>query len=76
MTASQVQDAAVRPVVVNGETRQAKASTLAELLDEFGYGGQKVATALNGEFVPERARAETRLDAGCEIEIVAPRQGG
>lgn len=76
MAAGEVQDTAVRPVVVNGEARQARASTLADLLAEFGYGGQRVATALNGEFVPERSRGETRVAPGDQIEIVAPRQGG
>jgi sulfur carrier protein len=65
-----------RRLTVNGEARDVAARTLAELLDEMGYGGQKVATARNGDFVPERARAETKLDAADDIEIVAPRQGG
>ena len=65
-----------RSVVVNGEARQVSAGTLAALLDALGYGGQKVATALNGEFVPARLRAETHIAAGDEVEIVAPRQGG
>lgn len=65
-----------RRIVVNGEARETTAATLAVLLDEVGYGGQKVATALNGDFVPERARAETRLTADDEVEVVAPRQGG
>ncbi len=76
MTAGLDQETAVRAIVVNGEAREARASTLAELLAEFGYGGQKVATAVNGEFVAERARGETRLSPGDQIEIVAPRQGG
>ena len=63
-------------VVVNGEPAAAAAATLAELLSELGYEPDHVATALNGAFVPRRARAETRLAAGDEVEIVAPRQGG
>jgi sulfur carrier protein len=65
-----------RRIVVNGEDREAAAATLAALLDELGYAGQRVATALNGEFVPERARAETLLTPGDEVEVVSPRQGG
>jgi sulfur carrier protein len=49
---------------------------LFDALEALGYTGQKVATAVNGEFVPARRRAEVRLVAGDEIEIVAPRQGG
>ena len=63
-------------VVVNGQPASTSAATLAALLLEAGYGGAKVATALNGAFVAERARAQTRLQDGDQIEIVAPRQGG
>jgi sulfur carrier protein len=63
-------------VVVNGEGRRVAAGWLAAVLDELGYGGQKVATALNGDFVPERARERTPVKAGDHIEVVAPRQGG
>ena len=65
-----------RTVVVNGERRSTRARSLAALLVEAGYGESKVATALNGEFVPERARASAVLGDGDRIEIVAPRQGG
>ena len=50
--------------------------TLADLLAEAGFGGLKVATAVNGDFVPERARAATTLADGDRVEVVAPRQGG
>lgn len=63
-------------LVVNGEPAATSARTLAELLDELGYGGRRVATALNGEFVSEKARSATLLRAGDAVEIVAPRQGG
>jgi sulfur carrier protein len=63
-------------VLVNGETAETCAATLAELLAERGFAEAAVATALNGEFVPRAARAETRLAANDTIEIVAPRQGG
>lgn len=76
MSAAVDQQRVARGLVVNGEAREAMAGSLAELLEEFGYKGVKVATALNGEFVAERMRAETRLAAGDRIEIVAPRQGG
>lgn len=63
-------------LIVNGEPTAVTAATVAELLTALGYGDRKVATALNGEFVPERARAETRIAAGDRVEIVSPRQGG
>ena len=64
------------PVLVNGEPREIAAETLAEALTALGYEGAVVATALNGEFVPQRKRAATPLAEGDRIEIVAPRQGG
>ena len=39
-------------VLVNGEVVRSHAANLAELIAELGYGDAKVATALNGEFVP------------------------
>jgi len=63
-------------IVVNGETKSTRAINLAELIEQAGYGGARVATALNGTFVPARARPTTRLKAGDHVEIVAPRQGG
>jgi sulfur carrier protein len=65
-----------RSVVVNGEVRRTEAFTLADLLADLGYGDAKVATAVNGDFVPVRARTGTRLSEGDRVEIVAPRQGG
>ena len=66
----------MKTLIVNGESRALAASTLAEVLDALDYSGATVATALNGEFVPKRAREATPLKAGDRIEIVAPRQGG
>ncbi len=63
-------------LVVNGEPCDVRAATLAEALQTLDYGEAKVATALNGEFVPARAREATPLNDGDRIEIVAPRQGG
>lgn len=61
---------------VNGEPRQTHSQTLDQLIEEAGYGAARVATAINGDFVPARARAATELKTGDRIEIVAPRQGG
>jgi sulfur carrier protein len=63
-------------LIVNGEPREVAARTLADALQELEYGEAKVATALNGEFVPARARGATPVKDGDKIEIVAPRQGG
>lgn len=61
---------------VNGDPRATRATTLAALIEEGGYGDARIATALNGSFVPARLRAQTPLAAGDRVEIVAPRQGG
>jgi sulfur carrier protein len=63
-------------VLINGEPRVTAAVTLAELVAEQGLAGVRVATARNGDFVPERARGETALRSGDRIEIVTPRHGG
>jgi sulfur carrier protein len=63
-------------ILVNGEARNVEAATLAEILHALDFAEAKVATALNGEFVPARARSATPVKDGDRIEIVAPRQGG
>ena len=63
-------------LIVNGERRDVDATTLAGALRALDYGEAKVATALNGEFVPARSREATALKDGDRIEVLAPRQGG
>jgi sulfur carrier protein len=63
-------------LVVNGVEQEIVAETLAAALLRLDYGEARVATALNGEFVPARKRGETGLRDGDRVEIVAPRQGG
>lgn len=62
---------------LNGESVEARpASSLAELLDAQGFGDAKVATAVNGAFVPAAARAGHVLQENDMIEVLAPMQGG
>ena len=63
-------------LTLNGQPADHAAATLAELVAELGLGDAKVATALNGTFVPARARAATQLSEGDRVEVVSPRQGG
>lgn len=63
-------------IEVNGEGVETKARDLAALCEELGFRDARIATALNGEFVPSALRAEAALDEGDAVEIVAPRQGG
>lgn len=63
-------------IMVNGQPRETAARTLAELCAALGYGGAKIATAVNGDFVAAANRAGTALASEDRVEIVAPRQGG
>ncbi|MBM3636783.1 MAG: sulfur carrier protein ThiS [Alphaproteobacteria bacterium] len=63
-------------IIVNGESVETKAQTMAELLDELGYDDMPVATARNMSVVRKRERADTKLAEGDRIEILVPMQGG
>ena len=63
-------------VEVNGEGRDLRAATVAEALAELGWAEARVATALNGDFLPAAARADTALRNGDRLEVLAPMQGG
>lgn len=63
-------------IEVNGKLVEATSTNLAALLEELDYGEQKVATALNRQFVRAADRVVTRLKAGDAVEVVVPRQGG
>jgi sulfur carrier protein len=61
---------------LNGEDRQVEATRLDHILEELGYGGAVVATAVNGDFVAVPMREETFLAEDDAIEVLAPMQGG
>lgn len=63
-------------LTINGEPRELDAATVAEALAAEGLTEARVATALDGAFVPAGLRAATSLTPGCALEIVAPMQGG
>ena len=63
-------------LTINGEPRDLAATTVAEALAAEGLGEARVATALNGDFVPAALRATTVLSPGDALEVVAPMQGG
>lgn len=66
----------MRTLIVNGEAVMTGAVTLADLVAERGLADVRVATARNGTFVPEKARASTTLFLDDHIEIVSARHGG
>lgn len=63
-------------VQLNGRTIETSAITLAELMAEQQIDPRTVATALNGEFVPRNRYASQQLEAGSQLEILSPMQGG
>lgn len=63
-------------IQVNSNILTCKSTNLAALLVELAYGDSIVATALNGEFVAQNDRADTPIQQGDKIEILAPMQGG
>ncbi len=63
-------------VIVNGETREAAAATLAGLLAELAFEGAWLSTAVNGDFVPAGERKLCMLRDGDRVEVLSPMQGG
>ena len=56
---------------INGNERQfADGLTLAELIEQLGMKGDRVAVELNRDIVPRGRWAETRLQEGDRLEIV------
>lgn len=63
-------------IKINGNSHQTNAENLHILLEQLGHAEAVVATALNGEFVPEGLRQNTQINEADQIEILAPMQGG
>ena len=63
-------------ILINGASRDIRAADLSGALEELGYAGAVVATAVNGEFVPATDRQSARLADGDRLEVLAPMQGG
>lgn len=63
-------------IEVNGAAVTLRGTTVADALHELGWGEARVATALNGQFLPAGARATQPLAAGDRLEVLAPMQGG
>ena len=63
-------------ISINGAAKDVTSNNLDAVLHEAGYGDARVATAVNGNFVPVGQRESCQIEAGDQVEIVAPRQGG
>jgi sulfur carrier protein len=62
---------------VNGEVCNIDAQNrLSDALQSWGYTCERVAVAIDGEFVARADYANTILRAGNVLDIVAPVQGG
>ncbi|HQX27839.1 MAG TPA: sulfur carrier protein ThiS [Alphaproteobacteria bacterium] len=64
-------------ITINGQRKSVNcAPDINSVLDAEGFNGKLVAVARNGEFVPRVTYANTELQDGDALEIVAPYQGG
>ncbi len=64
-------------VSLNGETRQFDSPIMvAQLLDQLGLTGKRLAVERNGEIVPKSQHAETAIENGDVLEIVVAVGGG
>jgi thiamine biosynthesis protein ThiS len=63
-------------LVINGDSKQIEARTLAELVEKLGMKSDRVAIELNREIVPRGQWAQTKLHDGDRLEIVQFVGGG
>ncbi|CAM3053987.1 sulfur carrier protein [Paracoccus aminovorans] len=63
-------------ITLNGAPHDLAGPTVQDALTQIGLAEAKVATALNGAFLPAAARPGTTLKDGDALEVVAPMQGG
>ena len=62
---------------INGaETAFQSPLTVADLIDQLGYTGKRIAVECNGEIVPKSQHASTPLASGDQLEIVVAVGGG
>ena len=64
-------------LTVNGAARKLpEATSVAQLLEQLGLAGKRLAVERNGQIVPRGLHVETRLTSGDQIEIVVAVGGG
>ena len=64
-------------ISLNGEPRQFdEHTTVAQLLQQLGYAGKRVAVEQNGAIAPKSQHAQARIGAGDRLEIVVAVGGG
>ena len=63
-------------VIINGESKTVNTKNIVELLNAFDYQSEKVAVAINGEFVPRSNYESQNLNENDSIEVLSAVQGG
>ncbi|GAA3909560.1 sulfur carrier protein ThiS [Halomonas cibimaris] len=64
-------------IALNGEPYTVKPrASAADLVEQLGLGGRRIAVEINEEIVPRSRLAETRLASGDKVEIVHAIGGG
>ena len=64
-------------IVLNGKTHTvATGACIDQLVADLGFAGKRIAVERNGQIVPRSRHAETAVEAGDRIEIVAAVGGG
>ena len=64
-------------LTINGENRRFTAPlTVAELVEQLGLTGKRMAVERNGDIVPRGRHGDTMLSAGDRLEIVVAVGGG
>ncbi len=64
-------------IVVNGESRTvAEGLRIADLLEQLGLGGKRVAVAIDRQVIPRSEHGDRRIHAGNRIEILEAVGGG
>jgi sulfur carrier protein len=64
-------------ITINGEARRFQGTlSVAQLVEELGLSGKRIALERNGEIVPRGRFAEDRLENGDRLEIVVAVGGG
>jgi len=64
-------------ITLNGQPREcAEPTSVAQLLDQAGYAGRRVAVEVNREIVPRSRHASHALAEGDRVEIVHAIGGG
>lgn len=64
-------------ILLNGNPHDCPGDfTLAQLLEDSGYAGRRVAVEINRQIIPRSQHATTRLQAADQVEIVQAMGGG